>query len=495
MNNPLIQSIPVSMPLEQWLSSIRDYSKQGYFPLYLCGNASQTLLCGMALPGKKIELLCTYFPQHLEYPSLTIDIPAFHIFERELFEESGITPVGHPWLKPLRFPEGSQANIKDYPFFKSDSPSLHEVAVGPVHAGVIEPGHFRFICHGETVEHLEIQLGYQHRGVCKLFLEGDIRAKVTLAESIAGDTAIGHSLAYCMAVEALCGVEVSSSVQTVRLIALELERVAMHLADLSALAGDIAYLSGQSFFAALRTTIINSSLAICGSRFGKRWLKPGGINYGISAAQNSILREKLKIAAQQIILSADAMFADAGVLNRFDSTGTITAQTARELNMSGITAKATGLAIDARKDFPCQGYQGLILKNRQTELANHGFRPLTLESGDVYARAYLRYLEILQSLEMIEFMLSTLPDVSASPNIVLPSPQPDKIVISVTEGWRGRIVHLIQTDSKGNTMLYKVWDPSLHNWFALALAVRDNAISDFPLCNKSFDLSYCGADL
>jgi Ni,Fe-hydrogenase III large subunit len=456
----------------------------------------------MAKAEMPLEIQRTAFPEGNEYPCLSNDIPAFHIFERELYEEcsaacqccegdipqdrhpalrKGITPMGHPWLKPLRYTAGCEAQIQDYPFFNSESSALHEVGVGPVHAGVIEPGHFRFICHGETVEHLEIQLGYQHRGVCKLMADGDITTKMQLAENIAGDTAIGHGLAYCLAVEALCGAEVSSGIQTVRLIALELERIAMHLADLSALAGDIAYLSGQNFFAALRTTVINSSLAICGSRFGKRWLKPGGVNYGISAAQNKVLRNTLIIAEKQIDNCTKALFADAGVLNRFDSTGSLSLKTVQELNMSGLTAKACGYGIDARKDFPLMGYTD--------------FQVLTLESGDVYARAQLRAMEIKQSLEMIYFMLSTLPDLKASESTILSVPNANSLAVSVVEGWRGRIVHVIKTDDAGNTELYKVYDPSLHNWFGLALAVRNEGISDFPLCNKSFDLSYCGSDL
>ncbi|MDD4310795.1 MAG: hydrogenase, partial [Candidatus Cloacimonetes bacterium] len=329
--------------------------------------------------------------------------------------------------------------------------------------------------------HLEIQLGYQHRGVCKMLTEGDIRSKICLAEAIAGDSAISHALAYCNAVEALCNTPVSGIIQTIRYIALELERIGMHLADLSALSGDIAYLSGRDFFAALRTTIINSSLAICGSRFGKRWLKPGGINYGISKEQNAVLRKTLAIAEKQIVNCAEALFSDAGVLNRFDSTGTLSLKTVQELGMSGITAKASGLVMDARKDFPLP-HASL-------------YQPIVCNSGDVYARAWVRYKEILQSLGMIDFMLSIIPAEQLGEHLPLANPQPDKLSISIVEGWRGRIVHIIKTDHQSATELYKIYDPSLHNWFGLALAVREEGISDFPLCNKSFDLSYCGADL
>lgn len=490
--NPVAVPIPEPVSTKEFFARIRELSALGYYPLFYFGL--QDLICGMIKASCGLEILRGPFPESLEYTALTLDIPAFHIFERELWEECGITALGHPWLKPLRYPAGGRFQMKDHPFFASESPALHEVGVGPVHAGVIEPGHFRFICHGETVEHLEIQLGYQHRGIAKLLADGDIRSKIHLAEMIAGDSAIGHGLAYCLATEALCGVELSGAVQTVRLIALELERVAMHLADLSALSGDIAYLSGLNLFAALRTTVINSSLALCGSRFGKRWLRPGGINYGISSEQNSVLRETLATAGAQIELCARALLSDAGVLNRFDSTGSLSLGTVKDLNMSGITAKAAGYAIDARVDFPCSGYANLIVKDRQNELASHGIRALTLESGDVYARAALRHLEIMQSLDMIQYMLSTLPSVETRAT-ELPLPGKNQLAVSLVEGWRGRIVHVIGTDSAGQTSFYKVYDPSLHNWFGLALAVRDGGISDFPLCNKSFDLSYCGVDL
>ncbi len=480
-NNPYLLTGIETCSFEEFALAIRELASRAFYPLYYFGGCHKTLYCAMAKGNEETVFLQAHFPEAGTYESFTPQIPAFHIFERELHEEFGLLPEGHPWLKPIRFPQGAQTRLEDYPFFGSDSSALHEVAVGPVHAGVIEPGHFRFICHGETIEHLEIQLGFQHRGIARLLAEGDLRHKISLAEAIAGDTAIGHGLAYCMAVEAVCGAELAPALKTVRYIALELERIAMHLADLSALAGDIAYISGQNFFAALRTTVINSSLAICGSRFGKRWLRPGGVNYGLSSLQNKTLRDTLATARLQIIRTAEAMFADSGVLNRFDSTGAISLKTAQELNMSGITAKAAGLGQDARKDFPFSSMTD--------------FEPLTQSGGDVYSRAWLRYQEILQSLEMIDFMLHTLPEIKAEQSLEVGLPQPDALVVSIVEGWRGRIVHVLKTDSSSNTEFYRVYDPSLHNWFALALAVRNEGISDFPLCNKSFDLSYCGADL
>ncbi len=480
-HNPFIYNLPVLLSFTEFRKQIDKLSAASLLPLFLCCSDQNELLCLMAKAGEAPLLLRSEFPNDASYPSLSPDYPAFHILERELWEETGLLPEGHPWLKPLRYPVGTKQVPEDYPFLQSDSLSLHEVGVGPVHAGVIEPGHFRFICRGETVQHLEIQLGYQHRNVMGLFKSGDIRHKISLAESIAGDTAIGHGLAYCLAVEAACGIQVEGSLAALRNIALELERIAMHLADLSALCGDVAYISGLNFFAAQRTIIINSSLAICGNRYGKRWLKPGGVNYGINQEQIRILKDTLNKSQRQIEKIAAAVFTDPGVQNRFDSTGTLSLKEVRELNMSGITAKASGWAIDTRKDYPLP--------------LQASFEPLSCDTGDVQARAWVRNQEIIQSFSMIYQMLEGLGEVKASESLELPPVQADRISVSIVEGWRGRIVHLLKTDNTGNTQIYRVYDPSLHNWFGLALAVRNEGISDFPLCNKSFDLSYCGHDL
>ena len=197
----------------------------------------------------------------------------FHVFEREIHEQFGIDFPGHPWLKPVRYPfdRADQSRVmNNYPFYSIDGEELHEVGVGPIHAGIIEPGHFRFICHGEKVLHLEIHLGYQHRGVERLFVEkAGILQQSVLAESIAGDTVVGHSLAYAGVIESLSAIAVSPQLAIERVIALELERIAVHIGDTAALCTDIAYQFGQVVNEALRTIIINSTQLWCGNRFGK----------------------------------------------------------------------------------------------------------------------------------------------------------------------------------------------------------------------------------
>lgn len=475
MHSPILISFPDLLPPEDFFARIRFYSESGSIPLAFYRDNSMHLVCIMT-DYIHLEALACDCSGLFTYPSLAIDYPAFSVFEREVYEESGILPAGHPWLKPMR-QAGLRSNAPNqYPFMEFQSSSMHEVGVGPVHAGVIEPGHFRFLCIGEEVKHLEICLGYQHRGVAKLFRSGDIREKIYLAESIAGDTTIGHALAYAMAVEAICQSNPSSIPE--RMIALELERIAMHLADLSALSGDIAYIMGQNIFAALRTTVINTSLSICGSRFGKRWICPGGVNYPLTADKAKEVCKTLAGVWKQTHLMVEGMLGTAGVLSRFDDTGKVSKEDCLAFGFTGTTAKATGLAVDVRLSFPMMPIED--------------FYPITHDSGDVYARFWVRCQEIAQSISMIEQLSARLDEAKLMPMGDITS---DSIAISLVEGWRGRIVHICQSASAGIIDSYRIIDPSLHNWFALALCMRGEGISDFPLCNKSFDLSYCGSDL
>jgi len=426
----------------------------------------------------------THLKDRRDYPSFTNDLPAFHLFEREIFEQFNMTPLGHPWLKPVR--KGIAGISKDeipYPFFSMDGEEVHEVGVGPIHAGIIEPGHFRFACVGEEVHHLEIQLGFQHRGVEDLFLKhrDNPLHVLHLAESIAGDTVIGHAGAYVRAVEALSGIGVSRRAMIIRTVALELERIGIHLGDLSALATDVAYLTGNAVFGALRTSIINTSLSLCGSRFGRGLMTPGGVNFDIPEELQSKIITMTNDIEKQVELAAEVMFASSSVLSRFEKTGVVSFEIAQQIGMVGPAARASGLALDVRSDHPFGGY------------IHFPVHKMILTSGDVFARAYIRYIEIMQSIRIIREQLTHLP--SGELKKEMHKLRPHLFVISMSEGWRGEIVHTVITDKDGYMKRYKIKDPSFHNWLGLALAVRGNGISDFPVCNKSFNLSYCGFDL
>ncbi len=420
-----------------------------------------------------------------KYQSITPEAPQFHIFEREFHEDTGILPEGHPWLKGVRYGYDRAdrgGTMERYPFFIMSGEEVHEVAVGPIHAGVIEPGHFRFMCHGEDVHHLEIQLGYQHRGVERLMVERYRRSGIHLAESIAGDTVIGHATAYANAMEALADVEISRRAQSIRAVALEMERAAIHIGDLGAIANDVAYLLGNAVFSVTRTLVINTLLILTGSRFGRGLVREGGVAFDFTPEITGGFRKNLTKVKQDVERMGEAMFEMASVLSRLDNTGIVDHDAAANMGLVGPSGRASGLSLDVRSDHPFGIYRYYPVHKR------------TMESGDVFSRTYMRYIEIKQSIDFIFEQLDGMAD--DMPSIKpLKKLQPNSLTVSLVEGWRGEIAHCIVTGKRGDIVRYKIKDPSLQNWYGLAYAVRGNGISDFPLCNKSFNLSYCGNDL
>ncbi len=414
------------------------------------------------------------------YRSLTPACPSAHYFEREIFEQWGVRPEGHPWLKPVRYPIGG-TRIDDGEFFHISGAEIHEVAVGPVHAGVIEPGHFRFNCHGERVLHLEIALGYQHRGVEAALVGSPHRRSIHLIEMLAGDTSVGHATAYCQLVEALAGTICSPRARSLRVIALEMERIANHIGDLGALAGDVGFLPAAAYCGRLRGDVLNLTAMLCGSRLGRGLVRPGGVGIDCGGDVLYDTQNRLLAAERDMRKATDLLWKSSSVRARFENTGTLSRETAAELGLVGPPARSSGIDRDARRDFCVSTYDG------------RGPAIATEETGDVFARAAVRWREIENSLVFLDRPLA---DPGRGPALTRVGPlAPDSMVLSLLEGWRGEIVHLGLTDGMGRLARYKIVDPSFRNWFGLAMAMRGQAISDFPLCNKSFNLSYCGHDL
>lgn len=423
------------------------------------------------------------------YQALTGDCPQAHWFEREVFEQWGLRPVGHPWLKPIRFqppcrpgePGSPQARIGITDFYRIEGDEIHEVAVGPVHAGVIEPGHFRFQCRGEAVEHLEISLGYQHRGVERALVGGPDKRTIHTMETLAGDTTVAHAWAYCQALEALGQSGVSTRAQALRGVAAELERLANHIGDLGALANDVGFLPTAAYCGRIRGDALNLTALVCGSRFGRGMVRPGGVGFDLDPALVESALERLTALARDTAVAVNLLWDSPSVLARFEGAGTLTGQQARDIGLVGPPARACGLERDVRQCHPYGIYRFAHI-------------PLAVcDTGDVFARAHVRWLEIQRSIVFINDQLRSLPQ---DPLLTPPAPPaPDRIAVSLVEGWRGEICHVALTGPDGRLAAYKVVDPSFHNWFGLALAMRNEPISDFPLCNKSFNLSYCGHDL
>jgi Ni,Fe-hydrogenase III large subunit len=428
------------------------------------------------------------------YPTMSIRCEPFHMFEREIAEQYGIKPEGHPWLKMVRYHASHNGRPDvfgndytrdipgNYPYYSVEGDEIHEVAVGPVHAGVIEPGHFRFNCIGERVLHLEIQLGYQHRGVEQLLLNAPAQRQPTLAESIAGDTAIGHNLCYSQAVEALSDLKPDAGAGIIRTIALELERIANHVGDLGALSGDVAFLPPANYFGRMRGDFLNMSLLMCGNRFGKGLVRPGGVRFPMTDEDRKTLDERIGELKPQVSNVIDLLFGTSSVRSRFEGCGTVSTRDAHHLGLVGPAGRACGLSYDVRRTFATEHH-------RHLEIPEYN-----IATGDVYARARVRADEVLQSIEIIQTLLQEPVQTQCVESNIIPL-SADSFVVTLNEAWRGEVSHCILTNRSGGIQRYKVKDPSFHNWNGLAMSLRDTGISDFPLNNKSFNLSYCGFDL
>jgi len=428
------------------------------------------------------------------YPAITPACTQAHMFEREIAEQWGVVPEGHPWLKPVRFHMshvpgrdawGRSSRAEIVPggcdFFRVKGEEVHEVAVGPVHAGIIEPGHFRFQCHGEQVLHLEIALGYQHRGVESALVGGPDKRTIHYFQTLAGDTTVGHTLAYCEAVEALADCRVPARAHALRGIALELERLANHTGDLGALAGDVGYLPTASYCGRLRGDFLNMTALLCGSRFGRGLLQPGGVAFDVDDGLVGELRRRLDLTFRDVEQATNLLWNTSSVRARFENTGHVPPDVAEALGIVGVAARACGLNRDVRHDFPSGIYRFAHIPVS------------TAQTGDVFGRSLVRWLEIQRSANFIREQLASLPSGPVAARCG--GLAPNSVVVALVEGWRGEICHVAITDDKGRFARYKVVDPSFHNWTGLAMAMRNQQISDFPLCNKSFNLSYCGFDL
>jgi Ni,Fe-hydrogenase III large subunit len=310
----------------------------------------------------------------------------------------------------------------------------------------------------------------------------DAKRLPVITEGIAGDTAIGNSLCMAQAFEGLAYVRPDKGARIIRTIALELERIANHLGDLGALSGDVAFLPAANYFGRMRGDFLNMTLLLCGNRFGKGLVRPGGVCFPMTDADRKTLTERIKELKPQVEHVIDLLFSTHSVLSRFESCGTVSRLDAEKLGLVGPAARACGISYDTRRFFPTEHYRLLDI-HENVEL-----------SGDVYARAKVRAHEVLESIAIIQSLLKepvkTKCVVSGSFN-----PAPSSFVVTVNEAWRGELSHCVLTDAAGKILRYKIKDPSFHNWNGLAMALRDTGISDFPLNNKSFNLSYCGFDL
>jgi Ni,Fe-hydrogenase III large subunit/Ni,Fe-hydrogenase III component G len=431
-------------------------------------------------------------------PALT-SLATFHhpasLFEREIADMFGIRAAGHPdprplvrhgfWPEdyfPLRRDAAPRAFADDgrpFPFAEVGGEGVYEIPVGPVHAGIIEPGHFRFSVVGETIVDMKARLYFTHKGTEKLF-EGKAPAEgVALAERVSGDTTVGHTLAYCQALESLAGARVPDRARYLRVVLLELERLYNHVADFGMIANDTGFPVAHAHCFRIRERLLRLNKRCTGNRLLRGGIVPGGV--GADLPGDRSLDGELSEALADFEETVDLSLRSTLVMDRLEGTGRLTRRTAADHGALGYVARASGIDVDARRDHPFAAYGEL------------SFRVPVLDEGDVRARALVRVAEARESVGLIRQALDRLPaGPLAAPLPPLPAFEP---AFGVVEGWRGAIVHWVMADAAGRLHRVKIMDPSFLNWRPLSYALLKNIVPDFPLCNKSFNQSYSGNDL
>ena len=448
-------------------------------------------------------VLSTRIP--LRQPVLTSHTPHFpgaNRLERHLQDLYGIALSDHPdsrrWTRHQAWPEGSfplRADFpaagrspkrtppdSDYAFVPVLGSGVCQIPVGPVHAGIIEPGHFRFQAVGETVLNLEERLGYVHKGIEKIAVGRDAAALARLAGRVSGDTTVGHTWAACLAMERACHIEVPSRAVYLRAVMVERERVANHLGDIAAICNDVAFSFAYYQLTRIREQWLRANQAAFGHRFMMDRIVPGGTASDLAAEFVKAMLENCQRVKSEVN-SLINKFEDSETLeDRLMTTGRLTPDQARLLGAVGYVGKASGQGFDVRRDVPYPPYNNVAV------------RVPTYHAGDVAARAKIRADEIGISLDLISQLVTSLPAGGYMTDWPARLPQQSE-GLGFVEGWRGEIISYVKLDTAGRVMRFFPRDPSWLIWPALECLIQDNIVPDFPVCNKSINGSYSGQDL
>jgi Ni,Fe-hydrogenase III large subunit len=424
--------------------------------------------------------------------SIALRVPAASWYERELHDQYGIEVSGHPDLRPLVFHENWPDEVhpmvdavdrvawasREYRFLTVQGHGVAEVAVGPVHAGVIEPGHFRFSVMGDTVLHLELRHFYTHKGTEKLFEGTPVNAGTMVAESVSGDNCFAHAVAYSQAVENAYGVAAPPRASAIRLIGLEFERFVCHISDVGGLCTDVGFSVAAASVTRIKEFLFQASSECCGTRYWRGIAVPGGLRYDLDSRKVLELSQAVSLAARQFSDLAQVIIETPSIQNRFETAGILRKDAARELAIVGPVARASGIDLDVRRDHPYGHYHGVEFKV-----------PIT-HYGDVMARAKIRIEEAAISARLIQHTASALPVGS----VLMPLELRGELHgASAVESPRGELYYWLEGHD-GRLTRCHIKSPSFQNWPAMPFAVADNIIADFPLINKSFNLSYSGCD-
>lgn len=433
-----------------------------------------------------------------KFQSIARQVPAANWYEREMHEMFGVVPEGHPGLQKLNLHEDFPENV--FPLRKSFDPStkpnrvngvrkfrkvegegVYEIPVGPVHAGIIAPGHFRFSVAGEPILALELRLGYTHKGIEKRFESLGLDKGVFLAERVSGDNSLSHSTAFCQAVERAAGIVVPARAAYIRTVFLELERIYYHLGDIAGIATDVGFSVGAAEANRLKEIAMRLNEEACGSRVLRGINRIGGVRIDISQKTKERLLEMVSHLLFDSKKLEAMLLSSSSLMDRVERTGTLQEETAREVNIVGPAARASGIYRDVRMDHPYAAYEKLKFKV-----------PL-YKGGDVLARTRVKFEELEESCSIVRRALWSMPDgklFSKPPKI-----KEGSRALGYTESPRGETIYYIRMGKKNSISRCKVRDPSFCNWIAMEHAVPGNIVPDFPLVNKSFNLSYSGSDL
>ncbi|MCU0666719.1 MAG: NADH-quinone oxidoreductase subunit C [Candidatus Omnitrophica bacterium] len=429
----------------------------------------------------------------LSFDSLACDIYSSALFERQIKEMFGIIPEGNPDQRSLVLheevcPEGTlplrkdftpvqAVSKKEYQFNKVEGDGIFEIPVGPVHAGIIGPGHFHFSVAGEPIVNLELRLGFTHRGVEKLFEGKTLEQGLKLSECVVGDSVIGYSWAFCRAAEAILGVKIASGVFNTRAICLELERIYNHFTAISGIALDVGFSFPAQFISVLKERVLRLNKKLSAHRYLKGVLSLGFARNIFDKEAVAYMLDELKLIKRDIKEAQGILYGSVSFMDRVDETGILRKKTAEDFGVVGLAGRSSGVSLDLRRVFP-EGY------------LQAGFRLVKKDRGDVLSRLIVRLDEIEESLRLID-VFAKQTDVLESPKINFPV---QGHALGAVEGARGPVIYWLEV-SDGKIERCKIVDPSFQNWQGLSISVLGNIVPDFPVCNKSFDLSYAGNDL
>lgn len=505
----------IAVDVSQWQQVARDAAAADarLVSLWVVPGSEAAQVHAAYWTGLGLLLTTLNNPRNSVYPGLEGLFMAASRMQRAAFDLTGVRstdPDQRPWLRHAAWPahhyplvaplargladtverprsaleEGRTVPAAAYDFVRVEGEGVHEIAVGPVHAGIIEPGHFRFSVVGEKVLRLEAHLGYVHKGIERRFTELPLLEGHRLAARISGDSAVAFSWAYCQALEGLCGAQIPPRAAWLRAACLELERAANHLGDLGALGNDAGFAFGLSQFSRLKEQLLRATAEVFGQRYLMGAIVPGGMLVDAAPEAAGRLLTRLERIAQEVVQLRLIYEEHAGLRDRFSGTGKLEPALAARLGVLGFAARASGQPLDARLDLPCFPY------------SPHGeLKPCksVRPEGDVAARVAVRFEELADSCRLLQHIFAQLP--AGAHHTRLGVPGAGALGVGLIEAWRGPVFIALQAGPGGSIRACHPQDPSVHAWPALEHAILGNIVPDFPLINKSFNLSYSGADL